>query len=64
MAIELTKTFTDGEIMDAWIRSYLREYAPAGYDTRIEIEMEQTYKEWQEDKIRFIIKVNRLESCD
>ena len=62
--ISVTKEFSDVELMDGFILSYLKEYAPAGYDTRVTISFEQSYEEWKENKRRYIVEINRLESCD
>jgi hypothetical protein len=62
--IEIIQEFTDGEIMDGWIKTQLKQYPPAGYDTKIEITFRQTYEEWKNNKLTYIVKLNRLESCD
>ena len=59
-----TKTFFDAEVMDGYIRGYLKEYAPAGYDTKVNIELRQSYEEWQTGIVRYEVTINRLESCD
>lgn len=58
------RIYTDGEIMDGEIREYLREYAPAGYGTEVNIEMKQTYDEWKQGELRYIVTFTRGESCD
>ena len=60
----LTKIFTKGEDMDKFIQEYLKEYTPAGYGTEVEIKFSQTYKEWQQNKLNYIVTIERFDTCD
>lgn len=64
MSITEIKEFEDAELMDAFIKTYLQEFAPAGYDTSIKIEIIQKYEDWINDKLKYRVTCNRLASCD
>lgn len=62
--ITITKQFNNAEEMDGFIKCYLKAYAPAGYDTKVEIYIIQTYEDWKNNKLDYGVKITREESCD
>ena len=62
--ITINKQFTSAEEMDKFIKTYLQDYPPAGYFTRVGIKIEQSYNDWLENKISYAVEITRLESCD
>jgi len=62
--ITLTKTFSDPELMDTFIKSYLKEFAPAGYSTSVDIQIIQSYDDWKANKLKYEVTFERFESCD
>lgn len=62
--IEVNKIFNDVVEMDLFIMKYLKDYAPAGYDTQVTINLRQSYDDWTKDKRVYEVIITRLESCD
>lgn len=59
-----TKTFKDIELMDSFIKATLKEFAPAGYDIKIIINIRQNHAQWLKEEVFYEVEVNRLDTCD
>lgn len=57
MTITIKKFFDDCVEMDSFIKEYLQEFAPAGYDTKVKIKFEQSYEEWTLNKVKYIVEL-------
>jgi hypothetical protein len=57
-------SFKDAEVMDGFIKTYLKRYAPAGYSTEVKITIRQSYEDWKNNKLNYEVKITRDESCD
>ena len=64
MIIKLQSEFKDPILMNNYIKSYLSDYPPAGYDTMVCINIEQDYEQWLRGDLTYIVKIERLDSCD
>lgn len=51
--------FENAEIMDGWIKSYIKEFPIAGYGTAVKIEVK-----FIANKPIYLVTATRLESCD
>ena len=63
--MKINKTFYDGTILEDFIKSYFKEFHPAGYGTQIdEIKAKPIHKNGEFKWIEYEITISRLESCD
>jgi hypothetical protein len=58
------RVYEDAEIMDGEIKEYLKRYAPAGYGTEVKINIIQSYEEWKQNKLKYMVTFTRYKSCD
>ena len=56
--------YDDVILMDRCIKSYLSEYAPAGYDSSVTVKVLQSYLQWQEGIIQYEVTFTRDRSCE
>jgi len=62
--MKITQTFKQIALMDEFIREYLKEFAPAAYDTQVNIKIRQSYEMWQKNEMAYEVTIDRMESCD
>ena len=63
--MKITKTFTTAKEMEDFIKSYFKEFHPAGYGTQIdEIKAKPIHKNGEFKWVEYKITISRLESCD
>ena len=63
--ITITKSFTTAQEMEDFIKSYFKEFHPAGYGTSIkEVEILPIYDTGIFQYINYEVTLSRAESCD
>jgi hypothetical protein len=50
--------------MHLFIKDYLQQYAPAGYNTKVNVELLQNYEQWRLNQLFYKVTITRWESCD
>jgi hypothetical protein len=62
--VKIVQVFESPIIMHLFIKDYLQQYAPAGYNTKVNVELLQNYEQWRLNQLFYKVTITRWESCD